>query len=110
MITCRYCHYKNLPQILRCIMCNALLSASSEQIPDISRTIIGTEPLRIPVAETMQLSRRDVSSLDVNAVMFYFDSDDHPVIRDVPMQVILGRYIPDSATQPDIDLNPYGAL
>jgi hypothetical protein len=91
-------------------MCNALLNAASEQIPDVSRTAIGIEPLRLPLPGTMQLSRRDVSSLDENAVMFYFDSDDRPLIRDVTIQVILGRYIPDSATQPDIDLNPFGAV
>jgi hypothetical protein len=91
-------------------MCNALLNTPPDLTLDVSRTIVGLEPIRLPPPETMQLSRRDVSSLDGNLVIFYFNTDGEPLIRDVTTQVILGRYIPDSPTQPEIDLNPYGGL
>src|SRR5881227_3618227 len=109
MITCQFCHYHNSDKSLRCIMCNALLTVPTTLNADMSRTVSDMVVV-LPPADTMQLARRDVSSLGINMLAFYVKDVDNPIIYDVTTQVILGRFIPDSPTQPQIDLNPYGAI
>jgi pSer/pThr/pTyr-binding forkhead associated (FHA) protein len=90
-------------------MCNALLAVPTTLTADMSRTI-SDMAVPLPPADTVQLARRDVSSLGINMLAFYVKDVDNPIIYDVTTQVILGRFIPDSPTQPQIDLNPYGAV
>src|SRR5436305_968278 len=108
MPTCPFCRYENKPGTVRCVMCNALLTDTSPA-PNIEPTVVN---LNIPELEnlTKTAPSRQTGVLGPNLVALYISDSQEPVLVEITNQAILGRYIPNSSTQPRIDLTPYDAL
>src|SRR5215468_6702664 len=108
MLTCLFCRYDNPPGKTHCEMCAAPLVVSTE-IYNQSRTVVG-----VPVIETKMLTKttrtRQTGMLGANSISLFVDNSDEPLLLEVTNQAILGRYVPESTSQPRVDLTPYGAL
>ena len=53
---------------------------------------------------------RQTGVLGVNSISIFVDNSDEPLLLEVTNQAILGRYVPESTSQPRVDLTPYGAV
>lgn len=89
-------------------MCNAPLVDVGD-LYNSSRTIVA---MRLPNTKTLPkpARTRQTGMLGANSISLFVGESDEPLILEVTNQAILGRYVPNSSTQPRVDLTPYGAV
>src|SRR5260221_4940918 len=89
-------------------MSKALLTDNSPA-PTTEPTVVN---INIPNLEKLSKTTpaRQTGVLGPNMVALYVSDSQEPLLVEITNQAILGRYIPNSTTQPRIDLTPYDAL
>ncbi len=109
MPTCRACGHDNAYGALSCANCYALLV---ELTNDQRSQIESTDTVYLPMNAGPALRRgsRHMPALGADSIALYIDNREKPVVVSIARQAILGRYTPDSSSQPRIDLTPYGAF
>jgi hypothetical protein len=108
MATCPFCRYDNVVGATRCVMCYASLLEPVIDAPkaDLTQTRISLPDAKLADVPT---GNKRIPTLGVNSIALYIDYDPDPLILEISNQAILGRYTPNSASQPRIDLTQYGA-
>jgi hypothetical protein len=89
-------------------MCYASLLEPVEDTPKAALTQTGISLPNSKPAEAPRANKR-TPNLSVNSVALYIDHDLEPLILEISNQAILGRYTPNSTSQPRVDLTRYRA-
>jgi hypothetical protein len=110
MPICAVCGHDNPFGALSCAKCYTMLAPidPERQSTTISPDTIVRSPEEMPLA-TRRLSRY-TGMLGVASVAMFINDHEEPMILDISNQAVLGRYTPNSTTQPRVDLTPYGAF
>jgi hypothetical protein len=107
MPICPVCTHENTYGALSCAQCySPLVELTNNQ----ENTPLPTDRMFLPkepISPKRQLSRH-TAALPIDSIALYIDDYDEPLVVPVSQQAILGRYTPNSATQPRIDLGPFG--
>ncbi len=109
MPTCPFCRYDNVAGTTHCVMCCASLVEVPAEAPLSALTQVRM-PFQEPIIAEVPKPSRMPPILGINSVALYIDHDNEPLILDISNQAILGRYTPNSTSQPRIDLTRYRAL
>ena len=106
---CPKCGYPNAPSAIVCARCGTPLSKQQDKGPDAR---LSTLPA-VHDAETNKESRGSRTAhadrLGPNSIALYAEGFSEPIIFEVMQQVIIGRHIPNNASQPSLDLTAYQA-
>jgi len=108
MPACSLCGHDNAYGTLTCVNCYSLLvELTAEQ-----RSRLETSTVFIPISTAPQKRRtaRLAPDLATGSIALYIDATDEPVMIRMSRQAILGRYSPNGAAQPRIDLTPFGGF
>ena len=64
-----------------------------------------------PNAPEQPAARRTkhIGLLGADAIALYINNAENPLVIDISQEAILGRFTPNSPSQPRVDLMPYGA-
>ena len=108
MPICPVCTHENTYGVLSCTRCYApLVELTNHE----QSTTLPTDTMYLPkeIILPKRQSSRHTTALPADSIALYIDDRTEPLVIQVAQQAILGRYTPSSATQPRIDLTPYGA-
>jgi pSer/pThr/pTyr-binding forkhead associated (FHA) protein len=59
--------------------------------------------------QPMRARTKHIGMLGTDSIALYINNADNPLVIDVLQEAILGRFTPNSPSQPRVDLMPYGA-
>ncbi len=111
-ITCANCGLANEDTAKLCARCGKPLAQPAPQTGEALSLPISTQVQSGPPVNAPELHvhfTKHFCKLGVNTIALYINNQPDPLILDFTQQITLGRLVPNSGVQPNVDLTAYGA-
>jgi pSer/pThr/pTyr-binding forkhead associated (FHA) protein len=111
-ITCVNCGLANEADAKICARCGKPLAEPTTQLGQLLSLPISTQVQSGPPEKAPEPAAhftKHFGKLGVNSIALYINNQPDPLMLDFTQQITLGRLVPNSGVQPNVDLTSYGA-